>query len=188
MSVPGEGESIAVALVNTRYHARSGVVDHIATAGTAAAWLRNQGLVTTRPVLGQSDFGQLIDLRRLAFKALSARIGGVTPPAGVVAALNRYAQSVPVAPRLSWAAATLPTLNWQTVGGTAVERALAAVAQDVAATVSGSRGERLLQCQAQGCVRLLLKDRPQRLWCSTRCGDRVRSARHYSRRRTQPHS
>ncbi|MDN5936022.1 MAG: CGNR zinc finger domain-containing protein [Nitrosospira sp.] len=34
-------------------------------------------------------------------------------------------------------------------------------------------------------MRFLLKTHGRRQWCSTRCGDRVRAARSYARKRTQ---
>lgn len=41
----------------------------------------------------------------------------------------------------------------------------------------------LSACQAPGCVLYFVKDHPRRGWCSTACGNRVRAARHYQRRR-----
>ncbi|MGA9832915.1 MAG: CGNR zinc finger domain-containing protein [Trebonia sp.] len=38
-------------------------------------------------------------------------------------------------------------------------------------------------CGAHGCVRWFLRTHAARQWCSDRCGDRVRAARHYARHR-----
>jgi predicted RNA-binding Zn ribbon-like protein len=64
-----------------------------------------------------------------------------------------------------------------------MQRAFAALAEDAIALVCGERRGDLIACEAPGCVRVLLKDHPRRHWCSTRCGDRVRAARHYRRSR-----
>ncbi len=45
-------------------------------------------------------------------------------------------------------------------------------------------GPELRACLAPGCVLYFVKDHPRRAWCSTGCGNRVRAARHYARRRT----
>jgi predicted RNA-binding Zn ribbon-like protein len=74
--------------------------------------------------------------------------------------------------------------NWHRLppGGSALARAL--LAADAIDLVVGSDHADLRASGAPGCLRLMLKDRPRRQWCSTRCGDRVRASRYYHRHRS----
>jgi predicted RNA-binding Zn ribbon-like protein len=49
--------------------------------------------------------------------------------------------------------------------------------------LGGSGAGRLRRCEAPGCINYYLKDHPRRAWCSPKCGNRVRVARHYHRHR-----
>jgi predicted RNA-binding Zn ribbon-like protein len=58
---------------------------------------------------------------------------------------------------------------------------LAALAGDAIELATGD--EALVACGAPDCIRFLVRNHGKRQWCSTRCGDRVRAARHYARTR-----
>ena len=61
--------------------------------------------------------------------------------------------------------------------------ALAAIAAETIALVSGPRARDLRACDAPGCGVAFLRDHPRRTWCSPACGNRARQARHYARQR-----
>ena len=69
-----------------------------------------------------------------------------------------------------------------------IEHAMSVIAEDAAALLAGHEAHLLAQCEAKPCSRFLLKTHGRRQWCSTRCGDRVRAARSYARKRTQTNS
>ena len=65
----------------------------------------------------------------------------------------------------------------------AVEHAMATIAEDAAALLTGDEAPLLAECAADSCGRFFLRTHARRQWCSTRCGDRVRAARAYARKR-----
>jgi predicted RNA-binding Zn ribbon-like protein len=112
----------------------------------------------------------LRDLRTAVRAAFEARIAGAPPPPAAVDALN--------------AAAGAPVLRWDADGPRAEHASPhAAIAADAIAVLAGPEGDLLRACGAHGCIRLFLATDPRRRWCSTRCGDRVRVARHAARGR-----
>jgi predicted RNA-binding Zn ribbon-like protein len=58
---------------------------------------------------------------------------------------------------------------------------MARLAADAMALVTGPEAESLAPCLAHGCTRWFVRTHAARQWCSNRCGDRVRAARHYAR-------
>ena len=64
-------------------------------------------------------------------------------------------------------------------------RCISVIAEDAAVLLAGADAHLLAQCEAELCSRFLLKTHGRRQRCSTRCGDRVRAARSYARKRTQ---
>ncbi|WP_430408092.1 CGNR zinc finger domain-containing protein [Glutamicibacter halophytocola] len=59
------------------------------------------------------------------------------------------------------------------------------MAEDAASLLSGDEADQLSQCEAEPCTRFFLRTHGRRQWCSTRCGDRVRAARSYARKKEQ---
>lgn len=99
-----------------------------------------------------------------------------------LAELNAVVRAVHVPPGLMRGAA-----GWErspAFRGRAPSVALATVALDgVDLLVAPSP---LRACRAPGCVLYFVQDHPRRAWCSEGCGNRVRAARHYARRRAHP--
>ena len=58
---------------------------------------------------------------------------------------------------------------------------LAAIAADAIDLLTGPHRHELRTCGAPRCVLMFLTDHPRREWCSDRCGNRARQARHYER-------
>jgi predicted RNA-binding Zn ribbon-like protein len=84
---------------------------------------------------------------------------------------------------LAWTARGAPQREEHGSGGDELDQALGTIAADALELLSGPERVALARCPASGCSRLLLRTHGKRQWCSTRCGDRVRAARHYARTR-----
>ena len=184
-SIPGERDHPSVALVNSRHNSRTGSVDHLATPEELGEWLAWRSLVTREGAPSAAaptaaDLSAAHALRDAVRELLVAAIEGRSPAPAAVATVNDASALAPAADQLRWDADG-PVRRRSAPGAGEVERALAALAEDAIGLVSGERRNDLIACEAPGCVRLLLKDHPRRHWCSTRCGDRVRAARHYRR-------
>jgi predicted RNA-binding Zn ribbon-like protein len=200
-SIPGERDHPSLALVNSSHNSRTGPVDHLTTPEELGEWLAWRSLVAREgaprgaerapasPVAApagavaaptDADLSAAHALRDAVRELLVAAIEGRPPAPAAVATVNDASALAPAADQLRWDADG-PVRRRSASGAGEVERALAALAEDAIGLVSGERRNDLIACEAPGCVRLLLKDHPRRHWCSTRCGDRVRAARHYRR-------
>lgn len=182
------GEPVPVRLMNTVRADRNGVHDALLTPDDLGGWLTATGLpagaVTYRDVAG---FRALRDaLRRLA----ALLTDDERPPAAsplrdldaAVRQVNRAVDAAPASPRLQ----LLPSGLQRDDTPADPPGALAAVARQAVELLTGDSAALLRACHAPGCVLYFVKDHPRRAWCSTGCGNRVRAARHYQRRRAEP--
>ena len=201
--IPGEAEHPALALVNTVLRRHGGELDLIAGPSEAGRWLTGhlRRLAGEAPSMDGAGLAALGELRGAIREVFRARVAGERPAGDAVATVNRAAGLAPVVPVLRWSGSPDAesgnpvresgsqerepgrggrlVRGSEPVGGTAFERALAALAGDAIAVVTG--GEALAECGAPDCIRFLVRTHGKRQWCSTRCGDRVRAARHYAR-------
>lgn len=175
---PGEDLFPALALVNTRFERAGAVVDTLATPEAALAWLNVPAVEDTDVVAAVRT------LRESIRTLLLARAGATDPPDHAVETLNQVLRAGPTVPRLYWLPGSSPERRRLPLAGNPVELALAALATDALRLLTGPEAELVTECGANGCIRLLLRTHPKRQWCSNRCGDRVRAARHYARTRT----
>ncbi|MFI1465289.1 CGNR zinc finger domain-containing protein [Nocardia carnea] len=92
------------------------------------------------------------------------------------------------------AAPAITHLRWEDTGLTAVRRRTGTPGQRLAAELAESTAHLLAdlavttirQCDAYDCVIWFLPTNPRRRWCSAAlCGNRMRVARHYQRRRSE---
>jgi predicted RNA-binding Zn ribbon-like protein len=197
-SIPGERDHPSLALVNSRHNSRTGPVDHLTTPEDLGEWLAWRSLVgregapsgehsasaasPSAATPTDTDLSAARALRDAVRELLVAAIEGRSPAPAAVATVNDASALAPATDQLLWDEGG-PLRMRSAPGAGEVERALAALAEDAIGLVCGERRGDLIACEAPGCVRLLLKDHPRRHWCSTRCGDRVRAARHYRRSR-----
>lgn len=173
-SAPGEDSHLALALANTRFNSTGEVVDAIATARLANRWLTEHD---RRIRLSYAETVALQQLRD-SIRALFRSNDNAEPaPKRAVDALNDTLRKVPSIHRLHRSRANSPTLERVPIAGTPAERMLADIATDAAELLAS---DDLAACGAPGCVRFLLRTHGKRQWCSTRCGNRVRAARHYA--------
>ncbi|MCP2336696.1 ABATE domain-containing protein [Actinomadura rupiterrae] len=184
-------DPLALRLASTIRATRAGLTDAFATPEGLTAWVRDQDL---SPYLDASRFtadepvrAEIAELRQ-AVRALFARAVAPSPLS------SADAPNLPPFPealaRVNAAAAPLVrTLEWHdtwqedarpTVDGDAA-RLAAALANAAVDFFAGPLPALVQVCPAPRCVLYFIKRHPQQEWCSTRCGNRARAARHYRR-------
>lgn len=177
---PGEDRSLAVAFVNSLHSSRSGTVDDIAAVDGLRAWLHRQAAAPPSVVPNPEDVARAQSLRAAVRETLTAVVENRAPAGPALRTLSDTAAAAPGAPELRWEDGA-PAARWRDLGGDELDRVLAAIARDAMAVATDARAAALGRCEAPRCVRLLLRDHNRRRWCSTGCGDRVRSARYHAR-------
>jgi predicted RNA-binding Zn ribbon-like protein len=144
------------------------------------AWLTGAGVPSqARPGLALR-LGDFRGLHRAVVGALAGAAGGRVPPADAVARLNDAAALVPFAPRLRVDDGRAVLVDEPEPTGRAADL-LSAIARSAIRLLGSADAERLRRCPR--CATFFLASRPDRLWCSASCGNRVRVARHHARRR-----
>jgi predicted RNA-binding Zn ribbon-like protein len=88
--------------------------------------------------------------------------------------LNETSARVPRVARLDEGAVSL-----EPMAGSVAALVLARIAWSAIDLLGGPDRERLRRCGA--CGRFFVATRPDRVWCSDRCGNRIRVARHHAR-------
>ncbi|PYI38456.1 hypothetical protein CVS30_10025 [Arthrobacter psychrolactophilus] len=63
-----------------------------------------------------------------------------------------------------------------------VNHAMAHIAEDAAALLTGPDARRIARCAAAPCDRFMIRTHARRQWCSERCGARQRANRAYARK------
>jgi predicted RNA-binding Zn ribbon-like protein len=181
--VAGEDASCAVALVNTR-HLRSGQpADLLADPARAAEWLAERGLLPRGTTLSDPGTARLVALREAVRGLFSARAGQRAPADGDMASLNAALVAAPVVAALTWDEAGPHRSEHALAATDPFAVAIARLARDALRVLTDPAGPEPAPCGAHGCVRWFLRTHAARQWCSDRCGDRVRAARHYARHR-----
>jgi len=177
---PGEDVSSALALVNTRVLHGGEPVDVIAETVAAGRWLTARGLIPANCPISETEAAALRAVRDCIRGLLSARTAARLPAAGDVGRLNATLAAAPPIPALAWDESG-PRAEPVYAGGDMVGVALSRLADDALGLLAASGGAEPAPCGAHGCIRWFLRTHAARQWCSTRCGDRVRAARHYAR-------
>jgi predicted RNA-binding Zn ribbon-like protein len=175
---PGEDRHGALALVNTEFSRPSGPYDGLRDAESAAAWLSDRGLTPSRVRIGARELGQLLELRRSLRELLDAHLSGVSPDPAALSTLNSALAAAPAVREVRWEEAG-PVAAVCRPADEPVDAVLTALAEDGVELLTGPPSGRLSTCGAPGCTRLFVRNHGARRWCSDRCGNRVRAARHY---------
>lgn len=180
---PGTDEHVSLALANGTVTLPGGHrADELSSPEEATDWLVSHGLIPDRTALLTYCQTQLTGLRDDVRFLFTAHVEGTAPPQRALDGINRALTKVPSAPLLRHErdqgfhrAPEHPVTQL-------VEHAMALIAEDAAAVLTGSQASRIARCEASPCDRFLLRTHARRHWCSTRCGDRVRAARAYARK------
>ncbi|MFJ8105654.1 CGNR zinc finger domain-containing protein [Streptomyces sp. NPDC096132] len=179
--VPLTGEPLALDLVNTR----PAVGDLLATPGDLRAWWALQADRLPEAVPQEVTDGDLAVVR--AVREHTARVlghvrRGERPPAADLEALNQAQRAAPAIEELTWGGAAVTVARRRE--GSPGLRLAACLAEAAAGLLADPAVARIRECEADDCVLLFLAAHPRRRWCSAaRCGNRVRVARHYQRRK-----
>lgn len=182
---PGAAEHPCLALVNSVSASRGGVHDDLDTPEAVRGWLLDRDLIGPDIVIHEYCRKQITSLREHLRELFSAHTSGGIPAPDAVQGLNRALMSAPGVLLLRFDPAVGFTRSADHPVTRAVEHALALIAEDAAALLTGEEASMLASCGAEGCLWFYLRTHARRQWCSTRCGDRVRAARAYARRRSQ---
>lgn len=179
--------SLPVDLANTVHLSRGRMHDVFSTEQSLADWLRRRqsDLFVELPArdLSTIDDEGLQEARRLRDCVLSlvtALAGGHDLAPVDVQMLNHYAGAAP-----HWNELRLgrPPRARRRTTAPALRAALGELAEATIDMITREPPPTIRACQAPGCVRHFIGDHPRREWCSPRCGNRTRVARHYRRER-----
>lgn len=184
-AVPGTREHPSLALVDT-VHGSPGSQDRdeLSTPEAATAWLVDHGLISPEAGLQEHCQSRLVRFRHDLRDLFLAQISMDVPAPKAVEALNRALSSAPAALLLRFDAELRFFRSAEHPMTQAVDHAMAIIAEDAASLLTGDDAARIAACESDSCQQLFLRTHARRQWCSNRCGDRVRAARAYARRRT----
>jgi predicted RNA-binding Zn ribbon-like protein len=193
------GEPLPVELMNTIWADRGGVHDALATPTEVLGWIGAVGpLPANKADLDHwlqdapgAAVGEVADTLRGLRDALRRLAAEQTadPRPRAASAINDVERAVHVVNAAAAAAPHWSHMEWssgepsraprsETGVGAAVTAAIAEQAIDL--FTSDGRHE-LRACLAPRCVLYFVRQHPRREWCSTACGNRARTARHYQR-------
>ncbi|MFC9970567.1 CGNR zinc finger domain-containing protein [Spirillospora sp. NPDC127200] len=180
--VPLTGEPLALDLVNTR----TAVGDLLATPDDLRTWLDLQAErlpdAHGPAAPGPDDLAAVRAVREHTANALERARRGEPPAAADLTALNDAQRAAPAINELAWNGSAVTAERDRT--GPARARLAARLAEAAADLLADPAVTKVRQCEADDCVLLFLPAHPRRRWCSAaRCGNRVRVARHYQRRK-----
>lgn len=184
LPVPGEERFPSLALVNTRFAVSHGPVDLLEDPEAAHLWLVRHALLADRVRLTGRQLGRLRGLRAALRELLVAHGARAEPPPSSLETLNAALAAAPPTPRLVWTADG-PSRADEPDTDNPVGAALSLLADDGAELLTGPDADQLAECGARGCSRWFLRSHAARRWCTTKCGNRVRAARHYAARKGQ---
>ncbi|MDO5507737.1 MAG: CGNR zinc finger domain-containing protein [Corynebacterium casei] len=181
---PGASEHPSLALLNTTYSLPgNSAIELLDAPQTATDWLIDQDLVPQGTELLEYCHGKLTSLRTQLRLLFEAQVAQQVPDANALAQVNAAIRTAP------------QTLMLEHVPGEGfiqiashpvtqlVEHAMARIAEDAALLLTSDEAPLLEECGAPSCNRLFLRTHGRRHWCSTRCGDRVRAARAYAKKK-----
>jgi predicted RNA-binding Zn ribbon-like protein len=183
-AAPGAEEHPCLALVNSANGLPGGRrYDELGSPEAATAWLTARDLIASESVLQEHCRARLAALRADLRDLFTAHTTGDVPPTAAVHAVNRALTRAPGALLLRFDPAAGFSRCAEHPVTQVVEHVMAVIADDAASLLSGDQASMLASCEADSCERFFLRTHARRQWCSTRCGDRVRAARAYARKR-----
>ncbi|MGP9503918.1 CGNR zinc finger domain-containing protein [Specibacter sp. AOP5-B1-6] len=179
----GTAEHPCLALANSTVTLPGGQrVDELNNPENATAWLIMHELAPVDTGLLAYCQLQLTDLRKDIRKVLESHTQGEVPNAGSLGGINRALTAVPNAALLQYdtdkgllRVPSHPTTQL-------VNHAMAQIAEDAAAVLTGPDAHRIARCASTPCDRFMVRTHARRQWCSERCGARQRANRAYARK------
>lgn len=179
----GAAEHPCLALANSIVTLPGGQrADELNTPESATEWLIGHDLAPLGTGLLAYCQLQLMDLREHLRGTLMAHTEGIEPAPGALEGLNRALTAVPSAALLQYE----PGQGLVRVPGhpttQLVDHAMAQIAEDAAALLTGPEAHRIAHCASAPCDRFMVRTHARRQWCSERCGARQRATRAYARK------
>jgi predicted RNA-binding Zn ribbon-like protein len=202
-SGPLRDEPLAVELHNTIYATSGGRVDAFDDPAQMRAWLeaiepRLAGGLPRGAWPCAEDFlaladglprgarpcaADLVALRDHVRAVLQAVATGSRPSQSSLVAINAASRRAPRALVAVWHPGDHPTPGTDFASASRADVVLGTFAAGAIDLICGPSRDDLRTCGAPGCVLMFVKRHPRREWCSDRCGNRARQARHYERTR-----
>lgn len=180
---PGAREHVSIDLVNSVIVVGGNAQDALGTPEATSAWLVERDLVGDGSMLQSYCRTRLVGLRDHVHAAFSASVDGTTIDSKTLDGLNSALVAAPYSPQLRFDPKSGFFREVVHPITQLVEHAMSAIAEDAASLLTGEEAPLLARCQAEPCTRFFLRTHGRRQWCSTRCGDRIRAARAYARKR-----
>src|SRR5271165_4261399 len=179
---PMLGEPLVVELANTRFANRGKQLDGLGTTDDLASWLAELHDRLPLPLSSEEldaitpdELAAARELRDAVRVLLAGVTAGKTPDAAAAETVNAIVRAAPRWRELT----TAPEPHTDThTASTRVAAVLAAIAEEGALLLTGPDARTLKACTAPGCILYYRKNHPRRAWCSPRCSNRVRAARH----------
>ncbi|ALG27862.1 hypothetical protein AOZ07_01830 [Glutamicibacter halophytocola] len=183
---PGAQEHCSIDLVNSEIQLPSNKsFDALATPESTTQWLIERNLVPHEASLQAYCQNRLATLRAQIREAFTASTSGTEIGREALRGINGALLAAPNTALLRQENGKGFFRALEHPATQLTEHALAALAEDAASLLSGDEADQLSQCEAEPCTRFFLRTHGRRQWCSTRCGDRVRAARSYARKKEQ---
>ena len=181
---PGTAEHLCLTLANSIVTLPGGQrADELDSPESATAWLIRHDLAPQGTGLLTYCQLQLTDLRAHLRRVLMSHTEGMAPDPGSLEGLNRALTAVPSTALLRYS----PDEGLCRVPGhpvtQLVDHAMAQIAEDAAALLTGPDAHRIAFCASAPCDRFMVRTHGRRQWCSSRCGARQRANRAYARKR-----
>ena len=148
----------------------------LGSAGDLEGWLRGDGAGNENASEVCLRLPEFLDLRACIRELLAAAAERRPLPHDAVERLNETSARVPRVARLGETG-----VIQSPAGAGPAPLVLARVAWSGMELLGGADRGRIRRCDA--CGRFFVTTRPDRVWCSDRCGNRVRVARHHARLR-----
>lgn len=180
---PGAEAHVSIALANSVIRTGNDVQDALNSPESTTDWLIARGLVSDGSALQSYCQNRLVGLRHHLQAALSAYVSGEELAPSTLEEINSALVAAPHSPLLRFNPESGFFRELAHPTTELVEHAMSAIAEDLAALLTGDEAAQLARCEAEPCERFFLRTHGRRQWCSTRCGDRVRAARAYARKR-----
>jgi predicted RNA-binding Zn ribbon-like protein len=189
---PMLGEPLPLELANTRYLARGHARDGLDSVELLGAWLaRVRSRLSTPPsdedllTIGDAQLALVRDLRHCVRGLAEAIVDHRGADAEVVDRLNHHVRAVPRWAELRWDERDEHPRAQACTNAAPVAASVGEIAAAAVELFAGPSGADIRQCGAPNCILYFVKDHARREWCSAACGNRVRAARHYRRRRQE---
>ncbi|MFG2692795.1 CGNR zinc finger domain-containing protein [Kitasatospora sp. NPDC048407] len=180
---PGAEQYPALDFANSLLSLPAGPLDLLGSPEAATAWLIDHELAPAGGRIYRPCTDRLHELRAAVRELIEARSTGQPAPAKALTTINAALTTTPSTALLHWDPERGLHRALPHPADRIADHAMAQLAADAAELLTGPDADRLAACGGTPCSRFYVRTHASRHWCSTRCGDRVRAARAYAKKR-----